>query len=335
MELCGTVPGLNVFQAKTYLTRAYAQNICNSGRQWSFQVGDAGIFMPAPITAGAFAITTGSANVTANATAIAALAGLTNPTIVFRQIRFGGTFPYNIVTYNPVSGAMTLDRPVVDVTAAASAYTVYQCFYPAPVSDFKRWVTLEDPVNGYDLELDHTRQEVDLIDPQRQSTDMPYWVVSYKQGSSTAGPGSMTAPLVPYLELWPSPTTGGQLVGTFNRIGTSLFAADADVLPIPLTDALLIEYAKGWHVYPWAMANAGRVAGFDKTNWGFLITDAKNAVNGVPGTNQRGLLNDAKREDDEIFNRSRIFKRPRARNSYQGPIDARFFQSHGTPPRTV
>lgn len=326
-ELMGQLPGLSPFLAQRFISRAF-RDICDSGRQWSFQFIDGAIVPPSVVTAGTVAITQGNAVVVANATMQAAIGGLTNPTIVFRQIRFGGTALYNIVAY--LAPNITLDRPVADTSNAASTYQLYQAYYPAPATDLVRWVSVEDPVNDYDVDLDHTRQELDAIDPGRQSQDMPVWMVAYKVGSLTAGPGVRTPTPVPYYELWPHPVSQNQLLTYAQIHGTSLLVNAGDIPPTVIPDDVIVQRALGWHAYPWAMANAGRLPELKGQNWGYLITDAKNAYQGEAGTKNNGLLNDAKRMDDETFNRSRIYKRPRKRG-FPGIIDSRFFQTHGVP----
>lgn len=323
-ELIGSYRSLSPFLAQKYINRAW-RDIRNAGRIWSWQVGDTTLTLSTQIATGTAAVTQFSPSVVLDVPAAAVVAAIVAgaPLITARQFRAGGTAIYNITAYDAGTRTLTLDRNFVDGTNAAATYQIYQCYYPAPVSDFVRWVSVTDPVNNYDLHLDHTRQELDFLDPGRQSQDQPYWVVSYKLSAQAD-----TA--VPLYELWPHPTTAGNLLAYYQRRGADL-ALPTDTLPPCISSDLVIQRALGWHVYPWAMANQGSFPELKGVNWGFLINDAKTAYEGDPSRRRVGLLQQAIRQDDDTFNSSRIFKWRRA--LYPGPIDSNWMQRHGVPVR--
>jgi hypothetical protein len=83
------------------------------------------------------------------------------------------------VAYDGAS-TITLDRPYAEKGAAGASYMVYQPYMPAPAIDFKRWLSIVDPLSGYRFRYHNmfrTQKELDKRDPQRTSFGWPTWVV--------------------------------------------------------------------------------------------------------------------------------------------------------------
>lgn len=324
-ELTGRLPGLSPFLAEKFVNDAW--RTIRGERRWSWQYGDLGISLPAEITIGSATVTQFSLSVTLNAAAAAAVNAIPTggPQITDLQFRAVGGALYNITAWN--SPVLTLDRIYLDVTTVGVSYQIYRAYIPAPVSDFVRWTSIVDPVNGYDLELDHTRQEVDLIDPQRMSQDQPLWVASYKLNEQTDD-------AFPLFEFWPHATVAGNLLGFFERRGADLLQP-TDTLPPIVSRELVMQCALGQHAYPWAWSAQTQFPNLKGPNWGFLINNAMEQYNGNgnPRKAKDSLLQQAKRQDDETYNTSRIMKRVRSRVSQTGPIDSKYMQSHAMWPR--
>ena len=162
--------------------RAY-KDIRNS-RDWSFQKGNGSWFAPNQITSGTVTTTQFSNTVVADGTATPYWQAIALPTppqspITLRQFRVTGGPIYNIVSYDGAS-TIKLDRPYAETGAVGASYMVYQPYMPAPAIDFKRWMSIVDPISGYRFRYHNmfrTQKELDKRDPQRTSFGWPTWVV--------------------------------------------------------------------------------------------------------------------------------------------------------------
>lgn len=322
-ELSGNLPGLSGFLADSYINRSYRK--IRDARLWSFLVTDDAVICPAQLTAGAFNITQYNNQVTANAAASAALSTIA-PVILpfqFLQIRFQGVAQtsqiYNIVSANvtvPTAIVLTLDRVVMEATNSASQYLVYRPYVAAPTSDFVRWISVVDMVNGWALRLNRSSQEFDRIDPQRQALGQAYNVGYYK-------PSDDVSP-VPIYEFWPGSTSGQTFFVRYQRRGVD-FVLPGDVQPDLIPDDLIIQAALGFYAYPWAAANPGHFPALKGVNWMNLIGDAKKTY--------FSILQEAKRQDDNI-SASSILNRGhglRDLNRFPWPVDSNFLQGHLVP----
>ncbi len=243
----------------TNLPKSEAYNIVNDAwtdvrndRLWSFQLGEDGVASPNVVSNGTITATTGSATVTCNSVASAALNGLTNPLITQRQFRVQGYSIYNIVAFNtsnPTACVITLDRPFIDPGGAGLSYLCYQAYYPAPVKDFKRWLDWRDMTNGQWLSIYKTRREANMVDPQRLYYSFPYWVLSFQtdQRANSATPGWML------YELYPNPLSVVSYMRWWIRTYPDL-VNPSDTLPDPITDKLLLARARVL-AYQWAEGN--------------------------------------------------------------------------------
>jgi hypothetical protein len=323
---------------ETWVRRAWRR--IRDKRVWSFLTTDDSVVCPAQITAGTLSITQFNNVVTADATASAALLAvgtLIETPFQCLSLRFGGlgntSQIYNIVSVdqtNPAAIVITLNRVIVEATNAASTYQCYRPYVAAPVSDFLRWISFVDMVNGWQLAGDFKSSFFDQMDPQRQSFGQAYNLGYYKD--SDDNPSNQTP--VPIYELWPGPTDGQTFYVRYRRQGTD-FAKPTDTQPQIIPDELIVQYALAYHAYPWARVNAGRFAALQKVNWNAAIADAMKIIHGVPGGSV-GILQDACRQDDNQTVQS-ILKRGhglrQGKGAFPYPVDANFIQSHLVPLR--
>ncbi len=343
-ELTGVIPGLSPILAQTYINRAY-QEIRNQ-RNWSFLVTDGVVVCPGVVTDGSVNVTQYLATVTLDVDASAALLPQTVvgsvPGLLQLQIRFGST-PiasqiYSIVAFDittPTAIILTLDRPVVEGTNAASPYQCYRCYVIPPIPDFKTWVALTDYTNSFSLtgnRLNGTSAQFDLRDPQRSSQGLAYWLGAWggnRTGNPITGatvPNATVDASVPVYELWPHPTQGQVFYARFRRKGDPLINP-SDELPEQIPDELVMSRALGWHGYPWAQANVGHYPMLKGANWPTLMMQARRSY--------AELLLDAKRNDNEqqlqdVWSRGHGLRTRRWDFKGVGdyPIDADFLQSH-------
>lgn len=243
----------------TALPKPEAYNLVNEAwkdirndRLWSFQLAEDGIASPAVISTGTVTATLGSATVTCDAAASAALTGLTNPVVTQRQFRIQGYTIYDIVGFDttvPTACVITLNRPFVDVAGLGLSYLCYQCYYTAPVKDFKRWLDWRDMTNGVWLSIFESRREVNISDPKRLYFSFPYYVLGYQTDQRT---GSSTPGWMRY-ELYPNPLSVVTYMRWYLRTGADL-VNPADTVPEPITEELVFFRARV-RAYEWAESN--------------------------------------------------------------------------------
>ena len=248
-ELLGMVPKLPVPYARKLINRSWRdvrrQNL------WSFQLfEDKNWITPPLVTAGTATCVQGSASVTMDATATAALnaAVTTYSTIQQRQFRIAGQTIYNILAWDG-TGTITLDRLYGEINATNSMYQVLQNYYAAPYQDHLLWISVRNIPTFTDLLLDKTREQLDMMDPMRSWYGIPTDVVFYKIDTNP----SSTTYQYPMYELWGVPQYNAvyQLYGI--RKLTDL-VADTDELPVQIGEEVVLEQAK-YYAYQWAEAN--------------------------------------------------------------------------------
>ena len=292
LEIAGNVPCPYPL-VKTYVSRAWQeiQRQC----MWSFLWGDAAIATPNPIGAGSVTTQIGSNQVIGDATASAAWAavGLVNP-LTTQQFRVGQGTIYNIIGYDPLPnapfGTLTLDKIFVDPPGGAtSGYQILGVYYTAPVQDFL-WFdgVLRDPVSGYTIGVDKTRQEIDDIDPQRFQSGWPNEVIPYAVNQQ---PGTFYG--FPMFELWPAPLNGFVYVGGYTRSGMP-FVNLTDTVTPPLQEDIVIELAS-IKAYEWCLVNPDKCP---KGDFRFAMGKADKKYN--------ELLNKYMIMDEEISGRNVI-----------------------------
>ncbi len=148
-----------------------------------------------------------------------------------------------------VGGIATLDRNYQEITAAASSYVVFQCYYVSPVKDFKGWASVRDMLNYNDVHTNHTRAWADERDPQRTFYYYPTEVWFYENDPN---PASSTYGW-PVFELLGAPTyqLTYQLYGY--RKGVPL-VNPSDELPSAIGEDCVMAKAR-YYGYEWAEAN--------------------------------------------------------------------------------
>jgi len=328
-ELVGRLPGLSPFLADTFINRAWSE--IRRARTWSFLKEICAIVCPTQVVAGTVAITQFSDQVTADATASAALLAIALPApldLTAMQIRFGGQGNTSFVgqvysiaavdTTVPAAIVFTLDRVVVQATNPTSGYQCYRAYVKPTVDDFLRWESMVDMTNGWRLRLNYTSTVFDARDPQRQAQGMSYYV-----GAFLGNPGLQPRP---QYELWPHPTAGQTFLGRFYRTGTD-FLDPTEELPPMIPSELVIERALGYHAYRWAAENVSRIPQLSKVNYAQLMLESH--------VNYAKLLLDAKRNDNEqelndVWYRGHglVHGVSAFKGMINFPIDSNFLQSH-------
>lgn len=313
-EITGMVPDYSALKARRDLNRAWRDLL--DKRPWSFLIAEGAFAAPAALTTGTVTITQGSRLVQPDADATAAWNAVPLTSFLARQFRFGAEGSiYNLTAWT--AGALELDRPVFEASATGIGYRIYQCYFPPPPEamagappgefDFNRWISVLDPVQAYPLKLDKGKAWLDVRDPQRADAGPAYYIVDYK--TSATG--------VPLYEFWPHPTGGQQYVCLYKRRGLA-FTSGTQALPQMLPDGLVLNRALYRSVYPWAAANAGRFPALQRTNWQYLIREARG--------DYLMDLQAAQLQDDNVMLQS--ITGPRRVWPAFGPIDGRFMQSH-------
>ena len=282
-ELLGSVPGLNVALAKTYINEALG--MIYDEQLWSFQLQDSGWLTPglfgglqsygpsAGVSPGTIATVPYSNEIVGDAVASAAwLAMRGRPFITEYQIRVPEYGLYSIVAMDatlPTAVMLTLDRPWMEPAQLLAPYMMYQAYFPVQMG-FKKFHAIRDTTNNSKLNYwSATQMDLAEIDPQRTQYDLPRFAVPYqpdaRAGSST--PGQML------YELWPHPLI--TLPYSYSSlVRGSQLAAPSDRVPYPLTDEMVKWRAKEV-AYLWKEAQKGEdLARGSGADWKFLSQEA-------------------------------------------------------------
>jgi hypothetical protein len=252
-EMRGAVPGYSAGLARTHIKNAW-DDVRNM-KGWSFQLGNGGFGTPPLINAGSVTVVFGASTVTGDAEASAAWATASQPgnLLTQQQFRVGQSTIYNIIGYQVVGGfgQLTLDRPYYDVTSGANlGYSLYQCYYPVPVSDFLAWESVLDINNAIDLVTGTAKKNKDWVDangPQRQIFSNPGSMIPY---GTDQRPGSSTAGWMLY-ELYPQPQAQYAYQTWYSRRGADL-VLPSDTVPFPITEHVIKTLARV-KAYEWLM----------------------------------------------------------------------------------
>jgi hypothetical protein len=241
----GCVPGYPALLARTHIIDAW-RDIRNL-RGWSFQLGNGGFGTPGLTNAGTCTVAFGGNTVTAdaNATIAWATASQFGSLITQQQFRVGEGTIYNIIAYAVVGGfaTITLDRPYIDTEAGAElSYSIYQCYYPAPVQGFQSWEWILDINNVIWLGVKNSRMDIEKInqdDPQRQIFSNPLTCIprgtDQRPNSSTFG--------WRMFELYPQPQQQYAYQTGYTWDGPEL-TNPSDTLPYPITEHLVRTFAR-------------------------------------------------------------------------------------------
>ncbi len=162
--------------------RAYKD--IRDSRDWSFNKANGAWVAMNQVATGTVTATQFSTTVTCDSVALPYWEALAFPTppqypMQFLQFRIIGNPIYDIANYNGTN-QITLNRPMAEQGGAGLSYMIYQPYMPAPSIDFKRWMSIVDPISGYRFRYENmyrTQKELDKRDPQRTSFGWPTWVV--------------------------------------------------------------------------------------------------------------------------------------------------------------
>ncbi len=285
--LVGEVPGMNMPLARTKINEALGR--IYDQQMWSFQFQENGWLAPGLQFAdgnqstGTITATAYSNEVVGDATAAAAWLAYFNagtlPLLTQYQIRSPYYSIYNIVAYDGVD-TFTLDRPWMDPDGDDLAYMVYQCYFPVPVSDFKRFFTIRDTKNNAPLSYwTYSQTDLAVMDAQRIQFQLPAYAVPYEvDHRSYTDPDTGDVSYSPtygnmLYELWPHPLSQWPYYFSYLRRGP-LLSSPSDQVPYPLTEELVTWRSKEVS-YQWKEAQKGddvkRGSGAD---WRFLAEAA-------------------------------------------------------------
>jgi len=225
---------------------------------WSFQMQEAGWLTPGLLfasgtqSAGTITTTAQGTTIVGNATAAAAWVAYSGlPLLTQCQIRSPYYSLYNIVAFDGVN-TFTIDRPWMEPAGAGQAYMVYQAYFAAQVSDFKRFLEIRDTsLNNVMDYWTYSRKDLAIIDPQRVVFNNPSYVVPYETDNraNSATSGYML------FELWPHPLSVFPYTYSYLRRGVTL-SLPADTIPSPLTEELVKWKAKE-AAYLWKESQKG------------------------------------------------------------------------------
>jgi hypothetical protein len=311
-EIKGHIPDIDVLLVQKLVNRAWSDIRDEYGWSW---LRFFGVFVaPQIVTAGTVTVNQFSNQVTLDSTAKAAVAGLTNPLITQRQIRIAQGPLYNISSYNPTNGVITLDRLYMEQNAVTQPYQIYRCYFqPADnngnlITDWLTFDVVANPIEGYAIigpNLHLTRKELDARDPTRGAQDVAYVVASFDVDSNG----------IPRYEFWPHPTVSRGYTFLGRRRGTDL----STTLDVPATfDKDLLVQRSLYHAYTWAIENAARFPSLKGVDWRLLQSESIRAY--------EKDIQKAKLKDDTIMLDSFL---PQLRDYLQfPPLDAKFAQSH-------
>ena len=259
-ELRGAVPKLPYAYTQTLINRAW--QIIRNSSLWSFNLYEGSWVSPPVLTTGTVTTVQGSNTVQFDATAVAAINTwqIQNPyTLVTQcQLRPGNIAGiaqiYNLIQYDQVTGAATLDRMYADPSGTNTAYQLYQLYYAAPYQDHLAWVSVRNMQMFLDLDLDCERNTIDKIDPQRSIYQFPSKVVPYIIDNRGAGTTNASATVgFPLFELWGQPVNPFTYALYGIRKGTDL-VNPTDTLPIQVGEECVLALAR-YYAYEWSESN--------------------------------------------------------------------------------
>jgi len=280
----GEIPGVSETLAKNKINEALGRIYDET--DWSFQVQEGGWNNPGLLASGGTVTVTPYSNqVIGDANATTIWAGIqTGPRPVLTELQFRDPSYalYDIVAYDTTShppfATLTLDRQWLEpTTGAGRPYQIYQCYFPVPVQDFRKFIEIRDTT--YDQPVDfwtYSRDDLAYVDPQRLQfgPGVPTYAVPHDVDQR---PGSTTLGFVRY-EIWPHNLSHMPYSFGYERRG-ALLVNPTDTLQYPIDEELLM-----WRVrevlYQFCEAQKGidvqRGAG---ANWQFLAEKAEKEYN--------------------------------------------------------
>jgi hypothetical protein len=269
-EVRGWIPKAALPLSETLVNRAL--NKIYDESTWSFQLCTGGFQTPQEVTAGTITTVLGATTIVLDELATEAVLDIPSYfNITNFQIRLPDYNLYNVIGISfaagpPTIATITIDRPWVEPAGAGQTYQLYQAYYPAPVPDFKRWLTVRDFTNAIYLDYWSWKQDdLAALDPQRTVFQNPDHIVPYQVDNR---PGSATLGYMLF-ELYPQPLIALPYATYYVRRGP-LLVKPGDTVPWPLEEELVMHRAK-MLMYEWAEANQGRYTELQKSDWRFLM----------------------------------------------------------------
>jgi hypothetical protein len=246
---------------------------------WTFQMLESGWLTPGLLfqtgnqSAGSITTTSYSDQIVGDATAAAAwqayIASGKLPLLTQFQIRVPYFSIYSIVAFDGVN-TFTIDRPWMEPDGTAQSYMIYQCYFPAPVLDFKRFFEIRDTSNNAPLDYwTYGRQDASIGDAQRTAFNQPCYVLPFKPDTRA---GSATLGYMLY-ELWPHPLSVLPYTMSYLRRGAPL-VLPSDAIPAPLTEDM-VKWKAREAAYIWKESQKGEsVARGAGADFKFLVQAA-------------------------------------------------------------
>jgi len=259
-ELRGAVPKIPAAFLKTLINRAY--RVIRESDLWSFNLYESSWISPPLLNTGTVTVVQGSNAIQFSAIATAAINAwqIANPYVLVTQCQIrpgnvaGVAQIYNLIQYDQVTGAATLDRMYADPSGTNTAYNLYQLYYAAPFKDHLAWVSVRNMQMFLDLDITTERQVVDKLDPQRSIYQFPTRVLPYQIDQRGAGSDDASATLgYPLFELWGQPVTPFVYALYGIRRGQELVNS-TDQLPTQIGEDLVLALARSY-AYEWAESN--------------------------------------------------------------------------------
>lgn len=308
-ELRGCVPKLPIAYCKTIVNRAWRD--VRESNLWSFNLYESAWITPPPINTGTCTTSQGSATVTFDSTAQAAIAAflMANPYVTLTQMQFRpGTVAgiagiYNIIAYS--AGTATLDRIFADPGLTGAAYTIYQNYYVPPYQDHLAWISVRNMSMFLDMILTVTREQIDELDPQRSWYQFPTHVIPFEQ--DRRGFGTVNAsPTIGYMmfELWGIPYNPFTYTCYGLRRGVDLVNPTDTLSFAPGTsegEEMIMARAR-YYAYEWAEANKDQAPRNQGPDFRFLMGEANNLYG--------KLLTRYRKQDKELVNNWFSVRRP-------------------------
>lgn len=246
------VPGVVSSYARTLINESLG--LIYDSQMWSWQLQTSGwltpglLFPAGPGTSVGTITTTPYQNTvvgdaTASAQWLAYITAASLPLFTQLQIRSPYYSLYSIVAVNatnPAAIVLTLDRPWMEPGGTAQSYMIYQAYFPAPVPDFKRFLSARDTTNNYPMDYwSKSQKDLAVDDPERTIFDDPDYFVPYQvdQRANSATLGNML------YELWPHPLSVLPYTYQYLRRGP-LLSGPNDTVVYPLTEEAVLWRAK-------------------------------------------------------------------------------------------
>ena len=159
------VPQLPIPLAEQFIRDRYRRIL--ERRDWSATRVEAEFLLNAQNSTGTVEIVRGDDLVFGTGTAFVA-------TDIGRQFKVGvGSPVYTVIDVDTLAQRLTLDRPVGVNSGTGLPFRIFSG-YVVPPTDFLRFLTVTDPLQGWRLRHWITAEELNSIDPQRNFFGQPY-----------------------------------------------------------------------------------------------------------------------------------------------------------------